>query len=217
MSVHVYLYGFCTNNAGLSHASGNNSRMACHASPACQHTVSSCYSNYVFRCSFWPHKNHLFTALFQFLRLFVGKNNFANRSSWRCRQALGYWRSLHAWINLLVQKRLYLVGLDPEHGFLFFNQPFINHINGRFNCGSCRPFGISGLQHVKLAAFNGELDILHVLKILFQFFGYIFQLPVSFWHYLLKLFNWHWCSYSGNNILPLSLEQKLAVKLLFAS
>ena len=57
--------------------------------------------------------------------------------------------------------------------------------------------------------FDCELDVLHVLVVLFENITGFFELLVDDWILLCKLGDWHWCTNTSNNILALSIHQVL--------
>ena len=46
--------------------------------------------------------------------------------------------------------------------------PLFHHVDGDADGRGTRALAIAGLQHVELAFLNGELEILHVLVVLFE-------------------------------------------------
>lgn len=74
----------------------------------------------------------------------------------------------------------------------------------------------TALEDVELAVFDCELDVLHVLVVLFEYITGFFKLLVDDWILLCKLGNWHWCTNTSNNILALSIHQVLAKDDIFA-
>ena len=57
--------------------------------------------------------------------------------------------------------------------------------------------------------FNRELDVLHILVVLFENITGFFELLVDNRILLCKLGDWHWCTNTSNNILALCIHQVL--------
>jgi len=69
---------------------------------------------------------------------------------------------------------------DPIECGGLVDQTFLHHIVSDFDGGLCGAFAVSGLKHPELAVFNGELNILHVLVMLFKARGDFGKLIVDF-------------------------------------
>ena len=61
-----------------------------------------------------------------------------------------------------VQKLIETGRIDAQHGGLFVDQFFLDHIDGDLHRGGGVALAVAGLQHVELAFFDGEFEILHV-------------------------------------------------------
>ena len=53
--------------------------------------------------------------------------------------------------------------IDAQDRGLFVDQPFLHHVHGDLHRGGGGPLAVAGLEHVQLALFDRELEILHVL------------------------------------------------------
>ena len=67
-----------------------------------------------------------------------------------------------------VQQLVELAGGHAQDRGFFVDQPFPDHVDGDLDGGRRGAFAVAGLQHVELAFFNGELDVLHILVMFFQ-------------------------------------------------
>jgi len=66
------------------------------------------------------------------------------------------------------QQLIELVRRDAHDRFFFINQAFAHHVHGDADGGRTGAFAVAGLQHVQLAFFNGELEILDIFVMLFE-------------------------------------------------
>ena len=67
-----------------------------------------------------------------------------------------------------VQQLIELAGRDAQHRFLLSDHAFFHHLDRDANRGRTGALAVAGLQHVELAVFDGELEILHVAIMLFE-------------------------------------------------
>ncbi len=72
-----------------------------------------------------------------------------------------------------------LVGFDAEDGFFLGDEAFLDHVNGDLDGGQTGALAVAGLEHVELAVLNGELEVLHVMVVLFHAGGDVAQLVVN--------------------------------------
>ncbi len=76
---------------------------------------------------------------------------------------------------------------------------------------------IAGLEHPQFAALDGELDILHVLVMLFQLGGDVHELVVDFGHLGTEMLDRVGIADTGHHIFTLGIQQVLAHHFLFTS
>ena len=67
-----------------------------------------------------------------------------------------------------MQELVELLGLYAQYGFLLIDHALFHHLHGDANGGRTGPLAIAGLQHVQLAVFDRELEVLHVPVVLFE-------------------------------------------------
>ncbi len=72
-----------------------------------------------------------------------------------------------------------VTGRDPQHGGFFGDQLFLHHVAGDLHGRGAGPLTVPCLEHVELAALDGELDVLHILVMLFEDFLDLHQLGVD--------------------------------------
>ncbi len=77
-------------------------------------------------------------------------------------------------------------------------------------------FPIPGLEDVQAIFFDRELDILHILEMIFQEGADFLQFLVGGGHFPCKLGHGVWRAHPGDDILSLRIDEILAVKYFFA-
>ena len=70
-------------------------------------------------------------------------------------------------------------GIDPADGFLLADQALPGHIHGDLDGCGCGPLARPRLEHVKPTLLDGELEVLHVAVVVFEFLADGDQLPVA--------------------------------------
>ncbi len=115
-----------------------------------------------------------------------------------------------------MQELIELIGCDALYRFFFRNHALFDHVDGDAHGGRPGPLAVARLQHVELAFFDGEFEILHIAIMLFEIAGDFAELVVGFGHHLLKLCNRLRSANAGHHIFALRIDQKLAVENLFA-
>ena len=67
-----------------------------------------------------------------------------------------------------MQKLIELLRLHAQHGFLLVDHALLHHLDRDAHGRRARALAVAGLQHVQLAFFDGELEVLHVAIVLFE-------------------------------------------------
>ena len=102
--------------------------------------------------------------------VFGGERHAADGGAGRRRDAGGEQGQLleRRRVEHRMQKLIELLGLHAQHGFLLVDHAFFHHVDGDANGRRTGALAVAGLQHVQLAVFDGELEILHVAVVLFE-------------------------------------------------
>ena len=119
-------------------------------------------------------------------------------------------------VELRVEKVVKLLGVDLEKGFFFGAEAFFYEVDGDLDGGLRRALAVTGLEHVELASFDGELHILHVAEVCFQVVGYSYELLVNLGIGFLEVVDCGRGADTGNDIFALGVHKVLAVELLLA-
>ena len=103
-------------------------------------------------------------------RFIRGERRAADGGAGRCGDAVGEQRQLleRRRIEDRMQKLIELLRLHAQHGFLLIDHAFFDHLDRDANRRRTGAFAVARLQHVQLAFFDGELEILHVAIMLFE-------------------------------------------------
>ena len=115
-----------------------------------------------------------------------------------------------------------LLRLDPQHRFLFGDQPFCDHIGRDPDRGEARPLAVARLEQIDAPLFDRELQVLHVAEALLDEIPNPDELRVRRRHRLLeRLPGAVRCQRvrradPGHDVFPLRVREELPVELLFA-
>ena len=115
-----------------------------------------------------------------------------------------------------MQQLIELAGRHAQHRFLLADHAFFHHLHRNANRRRAGALAVAGLQHVELAVFDGELEILHVLVMLFELGGDLAQLLVGFGHLLFEIRDRLRRADAGHHVFALRVDQILAVEHLLA-
>ena len=118
---------------------------------------------------------------------------------------------LGAGIEAAVQKRLDLARLDAEHGFVGSYQPLLDHVDGDVDGGLGGALGGPRLEHVELAAFDRELEVLDVAVVVLQLLGDLLELLVDLRQVALQRVDALGLADAGDDVLTLRIEEVVAV------
>ena len=118
-------------------------------------------------------------------------------------------------IKCRVKKLIDLLRCNSHNCGLFIDFLFVHHIYGNLYRSLCRSLTVSGLQHEELALFYRELHILHILVVVFQDSGNIFEFSVYVRERFLHLIDWLRCTDTRYNVFALCVYQELTEDLVF--
>ena len=101
-----------------------------------------------------------------------------------------------------ITKILDLCANSGNKHMAWFWRLLVRHFDG----SSGRAFAVAGLQHIKLAFFDGELDILHVFVVRFQSLDDLTELFIDMRHVVRQLFNALGGSNAGDDVFALGIH-----------
>ena len=186
--------------------------MGGHTASYGQDALSCLHTGNVFGRSFKTYQYNLFASCLPALRVLGGEYDLAAGSSGGSAQALsdGSGSLKRLCVELRVKKRVKVAGIYHKNGFLFGSHAFVNKIAGNLQRRLSGSLAITGLEHIKLAVFNGELHILHVSVMIFKGGANINKLLEGFGELLLHFVDVHGCANTSNNVLALSVGKEFA-------
>ncbi len=158
--------------------------MARHASASRQNAFCGRHSGKVFGRSLNAHHYHFMAVGMPLLCIICKENDLAACSTRRSGQTLRDNFGLFQCILIEhgMKQFIKLLRFAAKKGGLFVNQPFTHKIHGNFYHSRSRALSVAGLQEPELPFLNGELHVLHIMVMLFQFVLYVVQLLVDFGH-----------------------------------
>ena len=110
-----------------------------------------------------------------------------------------------------------VVWSDPHHGLFFGNQALFDHVSRDLDGGRTGSLATPRLQHVQLAAFDGEFNVLHVAVVLLQlganFQQFLVGFGIPFGHVLHGLRGPN----ARHHIFALGVDQEFTVELVLPS
>src|SRR5262249_8802624 len=117
-----------------------------------------------------------------------------------------------------LEKLIEIVRRDAAggQGFFLFDEAFLDHVHGEADRGEAGPLAVARLQHPEPTLLDGELDVLHVAVVFFQDVADVVELLVNAGHLLLKLGDLLGRADAGDHVLPLGVDEVLAVEDLLA-
>ncbi len=173
----------------------------------------------VFWCGFQPNEDYGLAQLAASGGVFSGERDLAASCPWGGWQPFadygGGFQPSH--IELWVQKRVDLLGVDHRHCLSGSDLALIDQVAGDLEGSGCGALAITGLQHEELAILDGELHVLHVVVVVFQPVDDLDELVVDAWVFVLQLIDGLRCPDASHNILTLSVHQELAIQTFVAS
>ena len=173
----------------------------------------------VFRAGFDAYEKNLFPFLGGRFGLVCREIDFSGSRTWAGRKATG--DDLRCFSRIGVkhggEELAEGIGRNAADGIVGLDQFFLHHFHGDADGGETGAFSVPGLQHEKASLFNGELKILHVMKVAFERMADILQLPIHLGHFDFELEDGFGSTDSGHHIFPLCIQEEFTVKDLFSS
>ena len=109
-----------------------------------------------------------------------------------------------------------MFGFNAHERLFFVDQLLIEHVNGDFHRSHTGSFANPALEHEELVVLDGELNVHHVVVVVFENGTDLFELVVNTGVICLELFNFQRGSCAGHNVLSLCIHEKLTVEDVFA-
>ena len=109
-----------------------------------------------------------------------------------------------------------LRGLDPCDRVFAAQQPLLDHRDRGPHRGGCRPLCRPGLQEIQPALFDRELDVLNVAVVVLEPLHRVFELVERSGERRAHLFERDGATDTGDHVLTLRIQEKLAADAAFA-
>ncbi len=155
-------------DAGLAHAARHHGGVRGHAAARRQDALGRVHAVDVLRARLYAHEDDLAARSLGPLGIVGVEHDLAAGRTWGRRQpgrddlALGV--GIDGRMKQLIQRR----GVDAAYGLFLRDQALAGEIDRDLQRRLGRALAIARLEHPELAAFDGELDVLHVAVMLFQ-------------------------------------------------
>ncbi|MBS1271862.1 MAG: hypothetical protein MAGBODY4_00994 [Candidatus Marinimicrobia bacterium] len=204
-----------------------------HAAAGRQNTFGRIHTPDIFRAGFEADQNYLLAALLPFDRIRCVEDYAPTCSSGTGRQSFGQFLAIIQRLLLFIRIedgtqqliQIFRVLHAEQRGFLI-DQSLFHHFGGHADCGDGRPLAVPRLEHPEFAVLDGELEILHIFVVCFQFVLDLNQFFVLLRHLgfqgcwsvfgFIDLVNRMRRPNTGNDIFALGVRQIFAVELVLA-
>ena len=149
-------------DAGLAHAARDDGRVGGHAAARRQDALGGVHAVDVLGRGLDAHENDLAPGLLRALGFVGREHDLARRRAGRGGQAGGEDVPLRLRIDRRVQELVERRGIDALHRLVCGDQALARHLDGDAHRGLRGALAVARLQHLQLALFDRELDVLHV-------------------------------------------------------
>ena len=105
-----------------------------------------------------------------------------------------------------------LLGRHAVHGGFPVDEFFFDHVAGDFHSSETGAFAVAGLQHEKLAVFDGELEVLHVCEVLLEGLLDLEELAVGRRELFFHADDRFRRAHPGHDVFTLRVDEELAVE-----
>ena len=215
-------------DAGLAHAARDDRGVRGHAAARGHDALGGVHAVNVLRARLDPDQDRFSSGLTQSLRFVGGEHDLAARRAGRSGQTGRDRRGLGVRVDRRVQQLIERGRLDPRHRVLARNEAFVRHLDRDLKRSLRRALAVAGLQHPQFAALDRELEVLHVLVMLFQKLGRVGELledvrhqrlergPVGMGGLARRLGDVLGRADAGDHVLALGVDEKFAVERVLA-
>lgn len=207
-------------DAAGAHAAGDDGRVAGHAAAHGQDALRDLHAHDVLGAGLEADEHDLRHGLVLdgFLGLLGGEHNLPAGGAGGCGKTLadGFCPLERLGVKLRVQERIELLGLDAQHGLALGNHALVDEVARDLQRRLCGALAVAGLEHVELAVLDGELHVLHILKVVLKAVGDRHELVIHLRHLLLQMADRARGTHACDDVLALCIDEVLAHELLRA-
>mmetsp|Transcript_94484 Transcript_94484/g.273100 ORF Transcript_94484/g.273100 Transcript_94484/m.273100 type:complete len:404 (+) Transcript_94484:1261-2472(+) len=173
-------------NAWPAHATRHHGRMARHAATRRQDPLGRMNAMDVLGARLDAHQQHGLALIAEPLCLVRSEDHLAASRAGRRRQALCDDTLRRGGVQHGVQELVEALRLQAHDRLLLRDQALLRHVHGHAQGRRRRALPSPRLEHVQLPPLNGELNVLHVPKMLLQLPADALKLLEDLWHRLLQ-------------------------------
>ncbi len=206
-------------NAAGSHSASDNGGVRGHTAANGEDTLGYVHTLDIFRRSFETNKNDLPVFLGGVLNSLIGRENYTAAGSTRRsgKSRAGDNGVLESGgVELRMEQGIKLLRVDHKYGLFLVDHTLVNEVAGDLESGGSGTLAVTGLEHIELTAFDGELHILHIFIVIFKLGGDVNELLINLGHSVVELIDCLRGTNTGDNVLALSVHKEFAEQLLFA-
>ena len=176
----------CTADAALTHTAGNYGSVAGHTAASGEDTFCGSHAGEVFGRSLDTYEYHLMAIGAPLCSVFGKEDNLTAGSTRAGGKTAREFLSLCKgfFIEHGVQEFVELGGLAAVDSRLFVDHALTEQVHGNLHHGCAGALTVTRLQEPEFAFLNGELHVLHVVVVVFEFGLDSVELLVDFGHSL---------------------------------
>ena len=205
-------------DAGRTHTAGDNSGMARLATVAGQDALGGDHALQVVGVGLPTDQDNLMTLVCARDGVIAREHDLAHGGAGAGVQTAGQRLVPLGSVKLRVQELVELRGIDTAHGLFAGDQAFLDHFDGDAQGGGGSAFTHACLEHPELALLDGELDIAHIAVMVLERQEHALELLTCRLEARggLEVGDGLGVADTGDDVLALSVDQKVTVELLGA-
>ncbi len=173
-----------TRHTAFTHTTGYHSSVRSHTSTGSQDTFGDSHTRQVLRRGLDTNHHHTFAGSMPFGSVISEEYNLTSCSTRRSRKTTSqdfcFFQSIL--VKYRVEQFIQLIRFNAHQGCLFVNHTLTKQIHSNLHHGSTRTFTVTCLEEPKLTFLNGELHVLHIFIVIFQFCLKRIQFVIDFRH-----------------------------------
>ena len=205
-------------DAGRTHTAGDNGGMARLATVAGQDALGGNHTFQVVGVGLPANQNDLVALGGTCDGVITREHDLAHGGTRAGVKAAGQGLVLLGGVELRVQELVELCGVDAAHGLLAGDEALLDHLDGDAQGGGGGALAHAGLEHPELALLDGELDIAHIAIVILERQEHALELLACGLEArsVLEVGDGLGVADTGDDVLALGVDQKVAVELLGA-
>ena len=205
-------------DAAAAHAAGNDGSVRGHTAADGEDALCRHHALDVLRRGLQTNQNHLFASVSPGLGVLSGEDDAAAGGSGRRgqRAANGLRGLQRLGVELGMEQGVQRSRLDHGNGLLLVDHALVHQIAGDLQSGGGGTLAVTGLEHIQLAGFHGELHVLHVVVVAFQNLADLGELGERLGELLRHFGDGHGGTDARHHVFALGVGQEFAEQLLLA-